>query len=417
VAKIYISSTFADLKDYREKVYHALRQMHHDAIAMEDYVATDQRPLDRCLADVAACDLYIGIFAWRYGYIPPKDNPEQKSITELEYRKAGETGKSRLIYLLDKKAPWPSTAMDQATGDSDNGRFITELRRELEQEKLVSFFETADQLVGLVGPAVYIWEKEKNNGDVLAVLTGYHEKLIEVQHLIADAFTLFSDGDDIYPDQCDGIVDFLRTIHLPVYGLLDAIKSLPMTVGFLRYQLGGKLHHVEELTNELIQLIVAFRAICRTSSRRVATQRQDIQRKLEGFVQDIGTINGLYKQLVVQFPSTLVSTSTPPSHTIPSSTAATSVDSPKTPAIPYPTDPTDPTDAEKTNLLEIIHRRYDRQEFILLCAAMGTSIEDLEEGGLRLKMWYLIDYCVRHNMYQQLLEKMRKDHSDLSGII
>ncbi|HAT44311.1 MAG TPA: hypothetical protein DCS90_04335 [Ktedonobacter sp.] len=86
MAKIYISSTFADLKDYREKVYHALRQMHHDAIAMEDYVATDQRPLDRCLADVAACDLYIGIFAWRYGYIPPKDNPEQKSITELEYR-------------------------------------------------------------------------------------------------------------------------------------------------------------------------------------------------------------------------------------------------------------------------------------------------------------------------------------------
>ncbi len=39
-------------------------------IAMEDYVATDQRPTEKCLADVAASDLYIGIFAWRYGYIP-----------------------------------------------------------------------------------------------------------------------------------------------------------------------------------------------------------------------------------------------------------------------------------------------------------------------------------------------------------
>ena len=107
MATIYLSSTYTDLKACREAVYHALRQMRHDVIAMEDYVATDERPIEKCLADVAASDLYIGIFAWRYGYIPSEMNPEHKSITELEYRKAIQTGKTCLLFLLDKDAPWP----------------------------------------------------------------------------------------------------------------------------------------------------------------------------------------------------------------------------------------------------------------------------------------------------------------------
>src|SRR5438270_6985206 len=96
VAKIYLSSTYTDLKACREAVDQALRQMRHDVIAMEDYVATDQRPLDKCLADVVKCDLYIGLFAWRYGYVPSKGNPERKSITELEYRRATQADKSCL---------------------------------------------------------------------------------------------------------------------------------------------------------------------------------------------------------------------------------------------------------------------------------------------------------------------------------
>jgi hypothetical protein len=63
MARIYVSATYSDLKEHREKVYRVLRQLGHDAVAMEDYVATDQRPLARCLADVEACDLYVGIFA------------------------------------------------------------------------------------------------------------------------------------------------------------------------------------------------------------------------------------------------------------------------------------------------------------------------------------------------------------------
>jgi hypothetical protein len=115
--------------------------MRHDVIAMEDYVATDQRPTEKCLADVAASDLYIGIFAWRYGYIPPEKNPDHKSITELEYRQAKQTGKSCLLFLLDKEAPWPSTAMDAITDDVKGGDYIKALRDELTREKTVNNWE------------------------------------------------------------------------------------------------------------------------------------------------------------------------------------------------------------------------------------------------------------------------------------
>lgn len=47
-----------------------------DAIAL----AVDQRPLDKCLQDVANCDIYIGIFAWYYGFIPPNDTHKNPGV-------------------------------------------------------------------------------------------------------------------------------------------------------------------------------------------------------------------------------------------------------------------------------------------------------------------------------------------------
>src|SRR5258705_6128431 len=80
MARIYVSSTFADLENYRSAVGAALRRLNHQDVAMEYYVAEDMRPVERCLSDVASCDLYIGIFAFRYGYIPKDNNPEGRSI-------------------------------------------------------------------------------------------------------------------------------------------------------------------------------------------------------------------------------------------------------------------------------------------------------------------------------------------------
>jgi tetratricopeptide (TPR) repeat protein len=169
MARIYISATYGDLKAHREKVYRVLRQLGHDVVAMEDYVATDQRPLAKCLEDVAACDLYVGIFAHRYGYIPQQENPEGRSITELEYRHAQAEGKPCLVFLLDLATPWTPTWMDAFTGDSDQGARIRALREELGRDRLVSFFSTADELAQQVGVAVTIQSRYQLVGGLPAV--------------------------------------------------------------------------------------------------------------------------------------------------------------------------------------------------------------------------------------------------------
>jgi hypothetical protein len=157
VKTIYVSSTFEDLKEHRAAVYHALQTMQYRVIAMEDYVAKDERTVSRCLADVAICDFYIGIIAKRYGYVPPvNDNPDGISITELEYRKAREAGKCCLLFLSDPKAEWPESAAEH---DVHKVALLQKLRMELEPQS-PGFFRTPADLAQSVMASVHVAESE-----------------------------------------------------------------------------------------------------------------------------------------------------------------------------------------------------------------------------------------------------------------
>jgi hypothetical protein len=101
MARIYVSSTFVDLREHRAKVIETLRQLGHDVVAMENYVADVQIPLEKCLDDVSSCDMYVGVFGWRYGYIPD-DDAMGLSITEYEYRCAEQKEMPRLVFILDE---------------------------------------------------------------------------------------------------------------------------------------------------------------------------------------------------------------------------------------------------------------------------------------------------------------------------
>ncbi len=67
--------------------------------------------------------------------------------------------------------------------------------------------------------------------------------------------------------------------------LLDSLAYLPVVVDSLRYSLMTTLYHVDTQINELTLLLTLFRSICRTSSRKVILQRQEIQRKLDRLLQ------------------------------------------------------------------------------------------------------------------------------------
>jgi hypothetical protein len=97
LAKVYVSSTILDLKPEREAVLDWLRLARHQAI--DSYLPDSHTVRDSCLEDIAACDLYVLILGHRYGFQPPQDNPEHLSITQLEFRRAGECGIPRVALL------------------------------------------------------------------------------------------------------------------------------------------------------------------------------------------------------------------------------------------------------------------------------------------------------------------------------
>lgn len=153
--KVYVSSTSKDLSEHRTRVSEFLRKSNYEVVAMEDYAATSKRPLQKCLDDVADCDVYVGIFAWRYGHIPRAGNSDHLSITEHEYRKAAELGKQICIFLLDSDVAWPPQFMDSHTGDGNSGARIKALRDGLQEHWTVSFFASPEQLATEVAAALH----------------------------------------------------------------------------------------------------------------------------------------------------------------------------------------------------------------------------------------------------------------------
>jgi hypothetical protein len=155
LTKAYISATQKDLLECRGVVHSALRRLAIDDVAMEAYVADGRPPLERCLADVAQCDIYIGLFAWRYGFRP---TGATKSITELEYREAVRLKKACYIFLLAEDAPWPMNLVDRGE-DADR---IAELREKLARSHVCSFFTGPDDLATLVTVALANYKGEQH---------------------------------------------------------------------------------------------------------------------------------------------------------------------------------------------------------------------------------------------------------------
>lgn len=151
--RVYVSSTMRDLRPFRAAVISTIRKLSYEVVAMEDYEASGSPPLEVVLRDVASCSLYVGIFAWRYGFIPEHSD---RSITESEYREAVELGIPTLIFLLDEDTAWPPKHVDQDYVDQGGKRRrrIDILREELALRHTVASFTDSSDLCLKVSQAL-----------------------------------------------------------------------------------------------------------------------------------------------------------------------------------------------------------------------------------------------------------------------
>src|SRR5215471_12469671 len=97
-----ISSTSIDLPEHRRQVIEACQRLDFFPDAMEHLPARDADAIRVSLEMVDKADLYLGIFAWRYGHIP---EGYEVSITELEFNRAVERGIPVLVFTIHQEHP------------------------------------------------------------------------------------------------------------------------------------------------------------------------------------------------------------------------------------------------------------------------------------------------------------------------
>src|SRR4051812_20948500 len=106
---IYISSAIEDLLAERQEAERAARSWGLrvvTSVTQEGYsTATSLSTLEACRRELAQCDVYVGIVAWRYGSRPPAPDSD-KSYTEHEYDFAGERGIPRLMFFSCDADAW-----------------------------------------------------------------------------------------------------------------------------------------------------------------------------------------------------------------------------------------------------------------------------------------------------------------------
>ena len=133
-----ISSTARDLPEHREVVRNACLRQSIMPSMMEYWPAIDTDGIAASLKKVDEADIYIGVFAHRYGYVPKGKNV---SVTEMEYNQAVKRGIPRLIFLIDE-----DHSLNISQIEIEAAAKLGRLKDRLKQERTVSFFKSPDDL-------------------------------------------------------------------------------------------------------------------------------------------------------------------------------------------------------------------------------------------------------------------------------
>lgn len=157
---VFVSSTFIDLEQYRAKVIEALRIQDLVDIAMETFGARDDRADNECVKLISEkTDIFVGIYAYRYGYIP---DGSDVSITELEYIHAVDRNIPTLVYLVDKDAPWIPQYIDEGEPKERLDRF----KKRLKKARICGFFKSPEDLAMQISSDVARTLAEKSSSHV-----------------------------------------------------------------------------------------------------------------------------------------------------------------------------------------------------------------------------------------------------------
>jgi tetratricopeptide (TPR) repeat protein len=136
---LFLSSTMQDLKPFREVVKHVCQRLGIALVTMEDFGPDTRNAVELCREKVDTSQLFLGLYAHRYGFRPDHLGP---SITEMEYEWARARSLPMLLFLVDDDQPWPPKSIDR---DEDAHRLGT-FKARIRQSHVVRTLTAPDQL-------------------------------------------------------------------------------------------------------------------------------------------------------------------------------------------------------------------------------------------------------------------------------
>lgn len=158
-----ISSTARDLPTHRQEVMDACLRQGMFPSMMEHLPASDADAIAESLKLVEEANLYLGIFAHRYGYVP---KGHSTSITEMEYERAAELKLPRLIFLMHEDHPVKAADVEKGEGAIK----LEALKQRLGEEQVVNFFDSPADL----------------RAKVIDSLSSYRERDLTALHYVRD---------------------------------------------------------------------------------------------------------------------------------------------------------------------------------------------------------------------------------------
>jgi tetratricopeptide (TPR) repeat protein len=123
---------------------------------MEEFGAQDGSAVPVSLDELDGCQVFVGVYARRYGYVPPGS---AKGVTELEYNEAERSGLPRLVFVVAPEYTGHPLLEDHRD-DSDPAQ-ADRLRQFLERvgaQRVWDTFTTPEHLANRVAFAISRWE-------------------------------------------------------------------------------------------------------------------------------------------------------------------------------------------------------------------------------------------------------------------
>ncbi|MBL8163207.1 MAG: DUF4062 domain-containing protein [Anaerolineae bacterium] len=152
--RVYISSTSRDLRSYRQAAIETCNQLGLIPVAMELTGSTATDAITSLKEKIHEADVYVGIFAHRYGYVP---EGSEKSITEIEFDFASELGIELLNFVIDPDYPWPPGDIDFA-----NGEKLKQFKDRMAGSNIRSQFTSVEDFALKLSKSLVEWRKKQS---------------------------------------------------------------------------------------------------------------------------------------------------------------------------------------------------------------------------------------------------------------